>query len=190
MRPALPPACPALAANAQDPDPRFKDTPMLPGLPRHVHDPDLPHPPVVTPPSTPGGMEGLRRLLRSGKGHRRRPADGPLRSAGARPIQQLHCAEGRWPPLANPGRKPGEWNSCDIVFEAPRRDGDKLLKPAIVTVFFNGVVVRNHKEPMGPMVYRNVAQYVAQPNENSLVPQNHHNPVRYRNIWLRRPGDQ
>jgi hypothetical protein len=74
----------------------------------------------------------------------------------------------------------------DIVFEAPRMDGDKVLKPAVITVFFNGVLVQNHKESMGPMVYRKVAQYVAQPTEDSLVLQNHNSPVRYRNIWVRR----
>ena len=101
---------------------------------------------------------------------------------------QAGAIYGQWPPLANPGRKPGEWNVYDIVFEAPRMDGEKLLKPAIITVFFNGVLVQNHKESMGPMVYRQVAHYVAQPDEDSLVLQNHNNPVRYRNIWVRRLG--
>jgi hypothetical protein len=101
---------------------------------------------------------------------------------------QAGAIYGQWPPLANPGRKPGEWNVYDIVFEAPRMNGDTVLKPAVITVFFNGVLVQNHKESMGPMVYRQVAHYVAQPAEDSLVLQNHNNPVRYRNIWVRRLG--
>jgi hypothetical protein len=99
---------------------------------------------------------------------------------------QAAAIYGQWPPLANPGRRPGEWNVYDIVFEAPRLEGEKVLKPAVITVFFNGVLVQNHKESMGPMVYRQVAHYVAQPAEDSLVLQNHNNPVRYRNIWVRK----
>ena len=72
------------------------------------------------------------------------------------------------------------------MFEAPRLDGDKVLKPAVITVFFNGVLVQNHRESMGPMVYRQVAHYVAQPAQDSLMLQNHNDPVRYRNIWVRR----
>ena len=66
---------------------------------------------------------------------------------------------GQWPPLALPARKPGEWNVYDIIFEAPEFDGQKLVKPAFLTVFYNGVVVHSHKESMGPMVYRQVAKY-------------------------------
>ncbi len=101
---------------------------------------------------------------------------------------QAGAIYGQWPPLANPGRRPGQWNTYDIVFEAPRMEGERLIKPAVVTVFFNGVLVQNHKEPMGPMIYRQVAHYTAQPAEDSLVLQNHNNPVRYRNIWVRRLG--
>ena len=99
---------------------------------------------------------------------------------------QAAAIYGQWPPLVNAGRKPGEWNVYDIVFEAPHLEGDKVVKPAIITVFFNGVLAQNHKESMGPMIYRQVAHYVAQPAEDSLVLQNHNNPVRYRNIWVRR----
>jgi len=67
-------------------------------------------------------------------------------------------------------------------------DGDKLIQPAYFTVFFNGVMAHNRKASMGPMVYRQVAHYVAQPAEDSLMLQDHHNPVRYRNIWIRRIG--
>jgi len=56
-------------------------------------------------------------------------------------------------PVASAGqslpRRPGEWNTYDIVFEAPRFAGDQVTRPAFVTVFYNGVVVHNHKEIMG-----------------------------------------
>ncbi len=99
---------------------------------------------------------------------------------------QAGAIYGQYPPLANPAKKPGEWNTYDIIFEAPRLEGDKVLKPAIISVLFNGVLVQNHQESMGPMVYRQVAHYVAQPAEDSLILQNHNDPVRFRNIWVRR----
>ena len=101
---------------------------------------------------------------------------------------QAGAIYGQWPPLANAVRKAGEWNVYDIVFEAPKFEGEKLVKPAYITVFCNGVLLHNRKESMGPMVYRQVAHYVPQPAEDSLVLQNHGNKVRYRNIWVRRIG--
>jgi hypothetical protein len=88
--------------------------------------------------------------------------------------------------MANPARKPGEWQSYDILCEAPKFEREKLIQPAYFTVFLNGVVLHNHRASMGPMVYRQVAHYVPQPSEDSLVLQNHNNKVRYRNIWIRR----
>jgi hypothetical protein len=93
---------------------------------------------------------------------------------------------GQTPPLVNPGRRPGEWNTYDILFTAPRFDGDKLLTPAYVTVLFNGVVVQNHTEILGPTQHRKLAHYVPQPAEAPLVLQNHNQFVRFRNIWIRR----
>ena len=101
---------------------------------------------------------------------------------------QAGALYGQWPPLANATRKPGEWQSYDIVFEAPKFEGAKLVKPAYATVFLNGVLLHNHKELMGPTVHRALAKYVAQPAEDSLVLQDHQQPVRYRNIWIRRLG--
>src|ERR1700722_6027507 len=102
---------------------------------------------------------------------------------------QASAIYGQWPPLANPARKPGEWNTYDILFEAPRFDGDKLLKPAYVTVIYNGVMVHHHKELMGPMIYRQVAHYTPHGAEEALMLQDHNGDlVRYRNIWIRRPA--
>jgi hypothetical protein len=99
---------------------------------------------------------------------------------------QAAAIYGQWPPLVNAGRKPGEWQVYDIVFEAPKFEGEKLVKPVYFTVFWNGVMVHNHKESMGPTVYRQVAHYSADPAEDVLVLQNHDSRVRYRNIWIRR----
>ena len=105
---------------------------------------------------------------------------------------QAGAIYGQWPPLANAVRKPGEWQSYDIVFEAPRFEGGKLVKPPYLTVFLNGVLLHNRQEVMGPTVHRALAKYVPQPAEDSLVLQDHGNPVRYRNVWIRRlhPYDQ
>ena len=92
-------------------------------------------------------------------------------------------------PLANAARKPGEWQTYDIVFIAPRFNGDTLVSPAYITVFWNGVMVHDHKASMGPMVYRHVAHYSPQPAEDALLLQNHNDPVRFRNIWIRRLHD-
>lgn len=81
-----------------------------------------------------------------------------------------------------------EDQSYDILFEAPKFEGEKLVKPAYFTVFLNGVMLHHHKESMGPMVYRQVARYVPQPAEDSLMLQDHSQPVRFRNIRVRRLG--
>jgi hypothetical protein len=102
---------------------------------------------------------------------------------------QAGAIYGQWPPLANAARRPGEWQSYDIVFEAPRFENGRLIKPAFQTVFWNGVVVHNRQEVMGATAYRNVAQYARpHPPELPLMIQDHANPVRFRNIWVRRMG--
>jgi len=93
---------------------------------------------------------------------------------------------GQFPPLVNASRGPGEWQSYDIVFRAPRFDGDKLLAPARVTVFHNGVLVQDAREFMGPSRHREVATYSPHPETGPISLQDHGNPVRYRNIWIRK----
>jgi hypothetical protein len=100
---------------------------------------------------------------------------------------QASAIYGQYPPLVNPARPPGEWQVYDIVFEAPRFEGDKLVKPAYFTVFFNGVLVHNHTASMGATRHRALAKYEPHPSEGPLLLQNHEgNLVRYRNVWVRR----
>jgi hypothetical protein len=87
--------------------------------------------------------------------------------------------------MVNPIRKPGEWNVYDIVFEAPRFEGDKLTKPAFVTLFFNGVAVHNRKELNGNTMHRALGTYKPHGDEPIQL-QDHNHPVRYRNVWVRR----
>jgi hypothetical protein len=93
---------------------------------------------------------------------------------------------GQWPPLVNASRKPGEWQTYDIVFEAPTFEGDKLTKPAFVTVIHNGVLVHHHKEIIGRMAHRVVGTYAPHDPLEPLGLQDHDTAVRYRNIWVRR----
>jgi hypothetical protein len=93
---------------------------------------------------------------------------------------------GHWPPLANVSRPPGEWQTYDIVFEAPRFEGEKLVKPAFMTVIWNGVVVHNRKELAGQTVHGDVAKYTPHAAELPLGLQDHDKPVRFRNVWARR----
>jgi hypothetical protein len=92
----------------------------------------------------------------------------------------------QYAPLVNACRKPGEWQTYDIIFHAPRFDADgKLEKPGTVTVLQNGVLVQDNVEIKGSTGPSGAPKYRAHPLKQSLVLQDHHNPVKYRNIWIR-----
>jgi hypothetical protein len=93
---------------------------------------------------------------------------------------------GLYPPMVNPTRPEGEWNSYDIVFEAPHFDGDKVVKPAYVTLIFNGLLVHHRVELLGNTNTLPIAKYQPHGPEESLVLQGHTGPARFRNIWIRR----
>ncbi len=92
---------------------------------------------------------------------------------------------GQYPPLANVCRKPGEWQTYDIIWEGPRFDGETLTKAARVTVLLNGVVLHHAVEVQGPTQHRNAASYSPQPEVGPLDLQDHGDLVRFRNIWYR-----
>jgi hypothetical protein len=239
----------------------YKDTPILPNQKWHVHDPDRPYPPEVTPGATVGAAPSDAVVLFDGKDlskwqQRGSGADrgkmvdakwkvqdgymeivhgtGDLVSRDKFGDCQLHvewqepegiqgesqergnsgvylmsryeiqvldnyhaatyadgmagAIYGQWPPLVNPSRKPGEWQSYDVVFEGPRFDGDTVPRPAYETLFFNGVLVQNHQALNGPTEYKVVLPYKKHNPEEPLVLQDHASsrPVKYRNIWIRR----
>jgi hypothetical protein len=102
------------------------------------------------------------------------------------PEGQCAAVYNQRPPMVNVSRKPGEWQSFDIVFTAPRLDANgKVQKPGHVTVLHNGVVVQNHTEILGNTHYDKPAAYEKHAAREPLVLMYHGNPVRFRNIWIR-----
>ena len=98
---------------------------------------------------------------------------------------QAGAIYGQYPPLANPTRPPGEWQAYDILFRAPRYGADGMLTEAPrVTVILNGIVVQNN-EVIRERGHVSPAQ-AALPAQGPLQLQEHHHPVRYRNVWVRR----
>ncbi len=99
---------------------------------------------------------------------------------------------GQYPPLANPIRPPGEWNIYDAVFRAAKVDADgKVTEPAHLTLLFNGVVVQDSMDLIGPSMHGALTTYPAKmPPKGPVTIQDHHNAVRYRNIWIRPLGEK
>jgi hypothetical protein len=236
----------------------YKDTPMLPGQPWHVHDPDRPVPHLVTPGETfshgaPPPSDAV--VLFDGKDLSKWKSDkGPagwkvengymevVKEAGSiftkdefgdfqlhlefatpakvegnsqgrgnsgvyiygryevqvldsynnptYPDGEVGAIYGQYPPLATAPKKPGEWQSYDIICKSPRWDENKkLTKPASVTVILNGVVLHNRKELIGSTMHREVGTYKPHPPHGPILLQDHGNPTRFRNIWIRNLGE-
>ncbi|MHC4396053.1 MAG: 3-keto-disaccharide hydrolase [Planctomycetota bacterium] len=92
---------------------------------------------------------------------------------------------GQKPPMVNACRRPGQWQSYDIIFRRPIFKGKKAVRPATITVLQNGVLVQDHWEIKGPTWHKRRSHYVAHGDKLPLSLQDHGDPVRYRNIWIR-----
>ncbi|MBI5693712.1 MAG: DUF1080 domain-containing protein [Verrucomicrobia bacterium] len=95
---------------------------------------------------------------------------------------------GQTPPLVNAVRKAGEWQVYDIVFTAPKLQNGKVVEPARITTFLNGVCVQNNTAIMGPTKHKQTTDYSGVfPEKAPLRFQDHKNepPIRMRNIWVR-----
>ena len=232
----------------------FTDTPMLPGGKWHVHDPNRPQPPVVTPGATfshgapapsdavvlfdgkdlskwvgergadpawkiqDGYMEATKGRIKTreefgdfqlhleyatpskveGKGQGR--GNNGVNIFGRYEIQILDSFDnltyadgmggaiyGQRPPLVNASKPPGEWQTYDVVWEAPRWDeAGKLTRKAHLTVLHNGLVIHNRQELIGHTPYRNLGNYDRpHPPKGPIELYYHGNPLRFRNVWLR-----
>lgn len=94
----------------------------------------------------------------------------------------------QYAPLVNASRKPGEWQTYDIIYTAPRfgEDSTVYFTPPRVTVFHNSVLVQNNVSLRGPTLYIGMPEYsVKWHGPGPVVLQDHGNPVGYRNIWIR-----
>jgi len=92
----------------------------------------------------------------------------------------------QYAPLVNASRKPGEWQSYDIIFKAPKFDEQgKVTERARITVLHNGVLIQNNVEIYGNTWHDRAALYIAHGPKAPLRLQDHHNTMRFRNIWIR-----
>jgi hypothetical protein len=106
------------------------------------------------------------------------------------PDGQAAAIYGQYPPLVNASRPPGQWQTYDIVFTAPKFAADGSLEsPVFLTVLHNGVLVHNHTAVLGPVKFRGLAKYTKHPAKGPIQLQDHGNPVRFRNIWVRELKD-
>lgn len=101
------------------------------------------------------------------------------------PDGQCGAMYGQYPPAVNASRRPGEWQTYDIVFHAPRFDGDEVAEPARVTVFHNGVLLHHDRAFLGGTTHRALPKYARHGATEPLSLQDHGNPMRFRNIWVR-----
>jgi hypothetical protein len=99
---------------------------------------------------------------------------------------QVGAIYGQYPPLFNAARPPGEWQSYEIAFRRPRFDqAGKLLEPARLTVFLNGILVQNNEQPWGQTSWLEPNPYDPSVLRGPIQLQDHGHRVRFRNIWLR-----
>ena len=109
------------------------------------------------------------------------------------PDGQCGALYGRSKPLVNACRKPGEWQTYDIIFHRPEFDADgKVTKRATFTVMQNGVVIQDHTELSGGCGWRgkhSITNYEAHGDKGPIELQDHGNPVVFRNVWVRELAD-
>ncbi len=90
------------------------------------------------------------------------------------------------PPAVQCVRPPGEWNTYDIFWTAPRFDQQgELISPAYITAMNNGVLILNHFELLGDTPFNRPPKYTKHGEKGPISIQDHSNPVRFRNIWVR-----
>ena len=108
------------------------------------------------------------------------------------PDGQCAALYGRAVPLVNSCRGPGKWQSYDIIFHRPIFKGEEVVKKATFTVFQNGVLVHDHVVLVGGTGWKGkhaISDYEPHEDKLPIMLQDHGNPVRFRNIWIRELAD-
>ncbi len=109
------------------------------------------------------------------------------------PDGQAGAVYGRKKPAVNASRGPGQWQTYDIIFHRPIFDEQgKVVKKGTFTVFHNGVLIHDHYQITGGTSWRgphSVSEYKPHPDTLPIQLQDHGNPVRFRNIWIRELDD-
>ena len=99
---------------------------------------------------------------------------------------QAAALYGQTPPMVNASAPQGEWQSYDIIFEAPVYGDQGVQDPARVTLIHNGVVVHHRQKFYGPTSHRKVATYPKKHAKKAPISfQWHKDPIEFRNIWVR-----
>jgi hypothetical protein len=101
------------------------------------------------------------------------------------PDGQAAAIYGQNPPMVNASRRPAQWQTYDIIFRRPIFKGKKVVRPATITVLHNGVLVQDHWVIQGTTAHKKRATHSPHEDKLPIVLQNHGDPVRYRNIWIR-----
>ena len=102
------------------------------------------------------------------------------------PVGQAAAVYGEYAPLVNASRAPGEWQTYDIILHGPRfGDSGEVLQRATVTVLHNGVLVQDHVALTGATGLPDNPPDQPHPDKMPLRLQDHGQPVRFRNIWIR-----
>jgi hypothetical protein len=102
------------------------------------------------------------------------------------PDGQCAAVYAQTPPLVNVTRKPGEWQTFDILFTAPKYDGEKQIAPPRITMLHNGVLVHLNQEIFGETGHKVIPGHGRKWSSGPLMLAGHDCPVRFRNIWLRK----
>jgi hypothetical protein len=102
------------------------------------------------------------------------------------PDGQAAAVYAQTPPLVNACRKPGEWQTYDILFTAPKFDGEKQIASPRITMLHNGVLVHLNQEIYGETGHRVLPGHRNRKNTGPLILAGHDCPVRFRKIWLRK----
>jgi hypothetical protein len=103
------------------------------------------------------------------------------------PDGQAGAIYGQFPPLVNASRPPGDWQTYDVIFHRPRFDAaGAATSPARFTVLYNGVLVQDNVELSGPTANKSRPPYEKHADALPLMLQDHGDPVRFRNIWVRK----